>query len=138
MLVIGAAPKSNVIRKTSEGDVIVPWWKDGRRCGGATSSSKEHIEESIQSCGAECKKVMPHRKNDSKAVQRPQGQQNDKSAMILVPACIGSNRRVGRRAFIDLDSVPKKYEGLDGTELAISESQERMAVLISSEDAKAS
>jgi phosphoribosylformylglycinamidine synthase len=139
--VIGAAPKSNVIRKKpSEGDVIVllggRTGRDG--CGGATSSSKEHTEESIQSCGAEVQK------GNAPIERMIQRLFRDPRVSRMIKKCNdfgagGVSVAIGELAdglFIDLDSVPKKYEGLDGTELAISESQERMAVLISSEDAK--
>lgn len=139
--VIGAAPKSNVIRKApSEGDVIVllggRTGRDG--CGGATGSSKEHTEESIQSCGAEVQK------GNAPTERKIQRLFRDPRVSRIIKKCNdfgagGVSVAIGELAdglFIDLDSVPKKYEGLDGTELAISESQERMAVLISPEDAE--
>lgn len=138
--VIGAAPKNNVVRKTSaEGDLIVllggRTGRDG--CGGATGSSKEHTEESIQSCGAEVQKGnAPTERKIQRLFRNP-----DVSRLIKKCNDFGAGGisvAIGELAdglFIDLDTVPKKYEGLDGTELAISESQERMAVLVAAEDA---
>lgn len=137
--VIGAAPKSNVVRKAPvEGDVIIllggRTGRDG--CGGATGSSKEHTEESIQSCGAEVQKgnAPTERKIQrlfrNQVVSRMIKKCNDFGAGG-VSVAIGE---LAEGLFIDLDVVPKKYEGLDGTELAISESQERMAVLVAPEN----
>lgn len=139
--VIGAAPKSNVVRKApSEGDVIIllggRTGRDG--CGGATGSSKEHTEESIQSCGAEVQKGnAPTERKIQRLFRNPM-------VSRLIKKCNdfgagGVSVAIGELAdglLIDLDIVPKKYEGLDGTELAISESQERMAVLVAPKDAK--
>ncbi len=138
--VIGAAPKSNVVRKAPvEGDVIIllggRTGRDG--CGGATGSSKEHTEESIQSCGAEVQK------GNAPTERKIQRLFRDPKVSRMIKKCNdfgagGVSVAIGELAeglFIDLDVVPKKYEGLDGTELAISESQERMAVLVSPEDA---
>lgn len=139
--VIGAAPRSNVVRKTSEeGDVIIllggRTGRDG--CGGATGSSKEHTEESIQTCGAEVQKGnAPTERKIQRLFRKPE-------VSRLIKKCNdfgagGVSVAIGELAdglFIDLDIVPKKYEGLDGTELAISESQERMAVLVAPEDAE--
>lgn len=138
--VIGAAPRSNVIRKApAEGDVIIllggRTGRDG--CGGATGSSKEHTEESIQSCGAEVQK------GNAPTERKIQRLFRDPAVSRLIKKCNdfgagGISVAIGELADgldIDLDIVPKKYEGLDGTELAISESQERMAVLVAPEDA---
>lgn len=139
--VIGAAPRSNVVRKApAVGDVIVllggRTGRDG--CGGATGSSKEHTEESIQSCGAEVQKGnAPTERKIQRLFRKP-------TVSRLIKKCNdfgagGISVAIGELAeglFIDLDTVPKKYEGLDGTELAISESQERMAVLVAPEDAE--
>ncbi|TAH59614.1 MAG: phosphoribosylformylglycinamidine synthase, partial [Methanosarcina mazei] len=138
--VIGAAPKSNVVRKAPvEGDVIVllggRTGRDG--CGGATGSSKEHTEESIQSCGAEVQKGnAPTERKIQRLFRNPEVSRMIKKCNDFgaggVSVAIGE---LAEGLFIDLDVVPKKYEGLDGTELAISESQERMAVLVAPEDA---
>ncbi|QCX32767.1 phosphoribosylformylglycinamidine synthase [Caloramator sp. E03] len=139
--VIGAVPKKNVVRQTPvEGDVVIliggRTGRDG--CGGATGSSKEHDEESIVKCGAEVQKgnAVEERKlqrlfrnpNVSRMIKRC----NDFGAGG-VSVAIGE---LYDGIEIDLDTIPKKYEGLDGTELAISESQERMAVVVSKEDAQ--
>jgi len=133
--VIAAAPKENVIREVpKQGDLVVliggRTGRDG--CGGATGSSKAHTEESILSCGAEVQKGNPpterklqrlfRKAQFSKIIKRC----NDFGAGG-VSVAIGE---LADSLDIDLDKVPKKYEGLDGTELAISESQERMAVVI--------
>lgn len=133
--VIGAAPKSNVVRKAPvEGDVIIllggRTGRDG--CGGATGSSKEHTEESIQSCGAEVQKGnAPTERKIQRLFRNPKVSRMIKKCNDFgaggVSVAIGE---LAEGLFIDLDVVPKKYEGLDGTELAISESQERMAVLV--------
>jgi len=139
--VIGAAPRDNVVRKVpAPGDLIIllggRTGRDG--CGGATGSSKEHTEESIQSCGAEVQKGnAPTERKLQRLFRNP-------SVSRLIKKCNdfgagGISVAIGELAdglFIDLDVVPKKYEGLDGTELAISESQERMAVLVAPEDAE--
>ncbi|MBP2650788.1 MAG: phosphoribosylformylglycinamidine synthase [Firmicutes bacterium] len=139
--VIGAAPKSNVVRETPvPGDVILlvggRTGRDG--CGGATGSSKEHTEDSLLNCGAEVQKGNPpterkiqrlfRRSEVSKLIKRC----NDFGAGG-VSVAIGE---LTESLVIDLDAVPKKYEGLDGTELAISESQERMAVVVAAKDAQ--
>lgn len=137
--VIAAAPKENVIRKRPQaGDMIVllggRTGRDG--IGGATGSSKEHTEESILSCGAEVQKGNPPTERKLQRLFR----NSDVSKMIKrcndfgaggVSVAIGE---LAEGLDIDLDKVPKKYEGLDGTELAISESQERMAVVIDKND----
>ncbi|MCT4598933.1 MAG: phosphoribosylformylglycinamidine synthase [Vallitalea sp.] len=133
--VIAATPRENVIRETSdEGDIIVllggRTGRDG--CGGATGSSKKHTEESIHTCGAEVQKGNPPTERKIQRLFR------NKKVSTLIKKCNdfgagGVSVAIGELAdglVIDLDKVPKKYEGLDGTELAISESQERMAVVI--------
>lgn len=139
--VIGAAPKKNVIRETPQpGDVIIllggRTGRDG--CGGATGSSKAHTEESIMTCGSEVQKGNPP---VERKIQRLFRQEK---VTTLIKRCNdfgagGVSVAIGELAdglVIDLDKVPKKYEGLDGTELAISESQERMAVVVREEDAQ--
>jgi phosphoribosylformylglycinamidine synthase len=133
--VIGAAPKDNVVRENPvPGDVVVllggRTGRDG--CGGATGSSKEHTEESLLVCGAEVQKGNPpterkiQRLFRNPAVSRMIKKCNDFGAGGVAVA-IGE---LADGLDIDLDAVPKKYEGLDGTELAISESQERMAAMV--------
>ncbi len=133
--VIAAAPKENVVRmRPVPGDVIVlvggRTGRDG--CGGATGSSKEHTEESLTTCGAEVQKGNPpterkiQRLFRNPAVSRMIKRCNDFGAGG-VSVAIGE---LAEGLVIDLDAVKKKYEGLDGTELAISESQERMAVVL--------
>ncbi len=135
--VIAAAPKHNVVReKPQPGDVVIllggRTGRDG--CGGATGSSKEHTEESLATCGAEVQKgnAPTERKIQrlfrNSAVSRMIKKCNDFGAGG-VSVAIGE---LTDGLMINLDVVPKKYEGLDGTELAISESQERMAVVVSS------
>jgi phosphoribosylformylglycinamidine synthase len=137
--VIGAAPKKNVIRKEPlPGDIIIllggRTGRDG--CGGATGSSKEHDEKSLLTCGAEVQKGNPPTERKIQRLFR-----NEKVSRMIKKCndfgAGGVSVAIGELADgldIDLDSVPKKYEGLDGTELAISESQERMAVVIAKED----
>ncbi|HOP75081.1 MAG TPA: phosphoribosylformylglycinamidine synthase [Bacillota bacterium] len=133
--VIGAAPRANVIReKPQPGDVIIllggRTGRDG--CGGATGSSKEHTEDSLHTCGAEVQKGNPPTERKIQRLFR----QPEVSRMIKKCNDFGAGGvsvAIGELAAgleIDLDAVPKKYEGLDGTELAISESQERMAVMV--------
>jgi phosphoribosylformylglycinamidine synthase len=140
--VIGAAPKGNVIREhPAPGDVVIllggRTGRDG--CGGATGSSKEHTEESLSACGAEVQKGNPpterkiQRLFRNPAVSRMIKKCNDFGAGGVAVA-IGE---LADGLEIDLDAVPKKYEGLDGTELAISESQERMAVMVRAADVNA-
>ena len=137
--VIGAAPEENVVRKTPlKGDVIlIVGGRTGRDgLGGATGSSKEHTEESIHTAGAEVQKGNPPVERDIQRLFRR------KEVSTLIKRCNdfgagGVAVAIGELApslDINLDLVPKKYEGLDGTELAISESQERMAVVIAKED----
>ena len=133
--VIAAVPKENVIRKRPEpGDIIILLGgKTGRDgCGGATGSSKEHSEESIHTCSAEVQK------GDAPNERKIQRFFRNKQAAQMIKRCNdfgagGVSVAIGEicdSLDINLDLVPKKYEGLDGTELAISESQERMAVCI--------
>ena len=140
--VMGAAPRENVIRETSDpGDVIIllggRTGRDG--CGGATGSSKAHTEESTLLCGAEVQKGnAPTERKIQRLFRR-------KEVSRLIKKCNdfgagGVSVAIGELAdglVVDLDKVPKKYAGLDGTELAISESQERMAVVVSPQDADA-
>ncbi|MCI8979705.1 MAG: phosphoribosylformylglycinamidine synthase [Clostridia bacterium] len=138
--VIGAAPKKNVIREVpSAGDLIVllggRTGRDG--IGGATGSSKAHDEKSVLTCGSEVQKGNPPVERKIQRLFR------DEKVTTLIKRCNdfgagGVSVAIGELAdglVINLDKVPKKYEGLDGTELAISESQERMAVVVRSKDA---
>lgn len=139
--VVGAAPRYNVVRKVPEaGDIIIllggRTGRDG--CGGATGSSKEHTEESLTSCGAEVQKGNPPTERKIQRLFR-------KTAVArMIKKCNdfgagGVSVAIGELADgidINLDAVPKKYDGLDGTELAISESQERMAVVVSPDNAE--
>lgn len=138
--VIAAAPKENVIRlEPSKGDIVIllggRTGRDG--IGGAIGSSKEHTEESINQCGAEVQK------GNAPTERKIQRLFRNKEVAQMIKRCNdfgagGVSVAIGelcRGIDIDLNKVPKKYEGLDGTELAISESQERMAVVISSENA---
>ena len=138
--VIAATPKENVIRlEPSKGDIVIllggRTGRDG--IGGATGSSKEHTEESINQCGAEVQK------GNAPTERKIQRLFRNKEVAQMIKRCNdfgagGVSVAIGelcRGINIDLNKVPKKYEGLDGTELAISESQERMAVVISSENA---
>lgn len=140
--VIAAAPKKNVIRQTPvPGDVVLlvggRTGRDG--IGGATGSSKEHTEESLETCGAEVQKGNPPTERKIQRLFRHQ------EASRMIKRCNdfgagGVSVAIGELADgveINLDAVPKKYEGLDGTELAISESQERMAVIVDAHDAAA-
>ena len=140
--VMAAAPRANVIRETSDpGDIIVllggRTGRDG--IGGATGSSKVHTEESIEVCGAEVQKGnAPTERKIQRMFRRPE-------VSRLIKKCNdfgagGVSVAIGELAAglqIDLDKVPKKYAGLDGTELAISESQERMAVVLDPKDVDA-
>ena len=140
--VIGASPKENVIRETPmPGDAIVllggRTGRDG--CGGATGSSKAHTEQSIETCGAEVQKGNPPTERKIQRLFR------DGEVAKLIKRCNdfgagGVCVAIGELAdglTVDLDRVSKKYEGLDGTELAISESQERMAVVLDPKDVPA-
>jgi phosphoribosylformylglycinamidine synthase len=139
--VIAAAPKENVVRsKPLPGDVIVllggRTGRDG--CGGATGSSKAHTEDSLMSCGAEVQKGNPHIEHKIQSLFRKP------VVTRMIKKCNdfgagGVSVAIGELADglnINLDAVPTKYEGLDGTELAIAESQERMAVVLAPENAK--
>ena len=137
--VIAAAPKENVVREIpAPGDVIIllggRTGRDG--CGGATGSSKAHDETSLDSCGAEVQKGNPPEERKIERFFR----RNDVTTMIKRCNDFGAGGvsvAIGELAdglIIDLDAVPKKYEGLDGTELAISESQERMAIVTASDN----
>jgi phosphoribosylformylglycinamidine synthase len=138
--VIAAAPKENVVReKPACGDVVVliggRTGRDG--CGGATGSSKEHDEDSILTCGAEVQKGNPVTERKIQRLFR------NPEASKMIKRCNdfgagGVSVAIGELTEgldIYLDLIPKKYEGLDGTELAISESQERMAVVVKKEKA---
>lgn len=136
---VGAAPSKNVIRLRPEpGDkVVLLGGKTGRDgCGGATGSSKAHNSESLTSCGAEVQKGNAPEERKIQRLFR------DPEVTKLIKRCNdfgagGVSVAIGELADgleINLDKVPKKYEGLDGTELAISESQERMAVVVADKD----
>ena len=137
--VIAAAPAENVRRECpAPGDqVILLGGRTGRDgCGGATGSSKSHTVESIHTCGAEVQKGnAPEERKLQRLFRNP-------TASKLIKRCNdfgagGVSVAIGELADgldIDLNKVPKKYDGLDGTELAISESQERMAVVVAPED----
>lgn len=140
--VIGAAPKRNVVREVpAAGDVIIllggRTGRDG--CGGATGSSKEHTEDSLLTCGAEVQKGNPPTERKVQRLFR------NPAVSTMIKRCNdfgagGVSVAIGELADgleINLDAVPKKYEGLDGTELAISESQERMAVVVAKKNVKA-
>lgn len=133
--VIGASPKENVVREVpAPGDIIVllggATGRDG--CGGATGSSKAHTEQSIETCGAEVQKGNPPTERKIQRLFR------SKKVANMIKRCNdfgagGVCVAIGELADgldVNLDKVTKKYEGLDGTELAISESQERMAVVL--------
>ena len=140
--VMGAAPRKDVIRETSDpGDIIIllggRTGRDG--IGGATGSSKVHTEASIEVCGAEVQKGnAPTERKIQRMFRRPE-------VSSLIRKCNdfgagGVSVAIGELAdglVIDLDKVPKKYAGLDGTEIAISESQERMAVVVDPKDVDA-
>lgn len=138
--VIAAAPQENVRRETPlPGDVVIllggRTGRDG--CGGATGSSKSHTQESLETCGAEVQKGNAPEERKLQRLFR------NREAAKLIKRCNdfgagGVSVAIGELAAgldIDLSAVPKKYEGLDGTELAISESQERMAVVVAADDA---
>ena len=137
--VLGAAPRRAVIRETSDpGDIIIllggRTGRDG--CGGATGSSKVHTEESIETCGAEVQKGNPPTERKIQRLFRRE------EVSKLIKKCNdfgagGVSVAIGELADglqVNLDKVPKKYAGLDGTEIAISESQERMAVVVDPRD----
>jgi len=137
--VIAAAPAENVRRECpQDGDIVIllggRTGRDG--CGGATGSSKSHNLQSLESCGAEVQKGNAPEERKLQRLFR------SKEASLLIKRCNdfgagGVSVAIGELADgleIDLNAVPKKYDGLDGTELAISESQERMAVVVAAED----
>ena len=137
--VLGAAPRRAVIRENSDpGDIIIllggRTGRDG--CGGATGSSKVHTEESIETCGAEVQKGNPPTERKIQRLFRRE------EVSCLIKKCNdfgagGVSVAIGELADglrVELDKVPKKYAGLDGTEIAISESQERMAVVVDPKD----
>ena len=139
--VVGAVPASAVRRERPEdGDVVILLGgKTGRDgCGGATGSSKTHTLESLAECGSEVQKGNPP---EERKIQRLF---HDAEVTRMIKRCNdfgagGVSVAIGELAdglVIELDRVPKKYEGLDGTELAISESQERMAVVVAAADAE--
>lgn len=139
--VIAAVPEENVRRERPvPGDIVIllggRTGRDG--CGGATGSSKSHNLQSLESCGAEVQKGNAPEERKLQRLFR------NKEASLMIKRCNdfgagGVSVAIGELADgldIDLNKVPKKYEGLDGTELAISESQERMAVVVAPEDAE--
>ncbi len=140
--VIAAAPAENVRRERPEaGDIIIllggSTGRDG--CGGATGSSKSHTSKSLETCGAEVQKGNAPEERKLQRLFR------NGEATRMIKRCNdfgagGVSVAIGELAdglVIDLNAVPKKYEGLDGTELAISESQERMAVVVEAKDVEA-
>ena len=137
--VVGATPKENVYREApKKDDIIVLLGGDTGRdgCGGATGSSKAHTSKSVAKCGAEVQKGNPLTERKIQRLFRK------KEVSTLIKKCNdfgagGVSVAIGELApslLIDLNAIPKKYEGLSGTELAISESQERMAVVINKDD----
>ena len=137
--VVAAAPQENVRRECPDpGDVVIllggSTGRDG--CGGATGSSKSHTATSLETCGAEVQKGNAPEERKLQRLFR------NKEATLMIKRCNdfgagGVSVAIGELADgleIDLNAVPKKYEGLDGTELAISESQERMAVVVEKEN----
>ena len=137
--VVGAAPIVNVIREVPDpGDIVIllggRTGRDG--CGGATGSSKSHTTESLETCGAEVQKGNPPEERKIQRLFR------NPEATRMIRRCNdfgagGVSVAIGELADgldINLNAVPKKYDGLDGTELAISESQERMAVVVAKEN----
>ena len=138
--VMGAAPRRNVIRENSDPDdiIILLGGRTGRDgCGGATGSSKVHTENSIETCGAEVQKGnAPTERKIQRLFRREEVSRIIKKCNDFGAG--GVSVAIGELAdglVVDLDKVPKKYAGLDGTELAISESQERMAVVVGPSDA---
>ncbi|HIV67378.1 MAG TPA: phosphoribosylformylglycinamidine synthase, partial [Candidatus Butyricicoccus stercorigallinarum] len=137
--VVGAAPVDNVVREVPDpGDIVIllggRTGRDG--CGGATGSSKSHTTESLETCGAEVQKGNPPEERKIQRLFR------NPEVTRMIRRCNdfgagGVSVAIGELADgldIDLNAVPKKYDGLDGTELAISESQERMAVVVAAEN----
>ncbi len=140
--VMGAAPRRNVIRENSDPEdvIILLGGRTGRDgCGGATGSSKVHTESSIETCGAEVQKGnAPTERKIQRLFRREEVSRIIKKCNDFGAG--GVSVAIGELApglVVDLDKVPKKYAGLDGTELAISESQERMAVVVSPENVDA-
>lgn len=138
--VIAATPEENVVRKQPEpGDIVILLGgKTGRDgCGGATGSSKPHTLESLETCGAEVQKGnAPEERKLQRLFRNPEASKMIKRCNDFGAG--GVSVAIGELASgleINLNAVPKKYDGLDGTELAISESQERMAVVVSEKDA---
>ena len=140
--VLGAAPAENIRREAPvPGDIVVLLGgKTGRDgCGGATGSSKSHTLESLETCGAEVQKGNPPEERKLQRLFR------NPDVTKMIKRCNdfgagGVSVAIGELTdglVIDLNAVPKKYDGLDGTEIAISESQERMAVVIAPEDVEA-
>ena len=136
--VMGAAPRDCVIRENSDPDdiIILLGGRTGRDgCGGATGSSKIHTESSIETCGAEVQKGnAPTERKIQRLFRRGEVSKIIKKCNDFGAG--GVSVAIGELAdglIVDLDKVPKKYAGLDGTELAISESQERMAVVVAPE-----
>ncbi|PJI06712.1 MULTISPECIES: phosphoribosylformylglycinamidine synthase [Clostridium] len=139
--VVGAAPRENVVREEPKPSdvVILLGGRTGRDgCGGATGSSKEHDVNSLQNCGAEVQK------GNAPTERKLQRLFRNKVVSTMIKRCNdfgagGVSVAIGELTDgldINLDVVPKKYDGLDGTELAISESQERMAVVVTKENAE--
>ncbi|MCH5314671.1 MAG: phosphoribosylformylglycinamidine synthase [Eubacterium sp.] len=137
--VIGASPKENVIRECPQKDdvIVLLGGRTGRDgCGGATGSSKAHDSSSIENCGAEVQKGNPPTERKIQRLFRKA------EVAKMIKRCNdfgagGVSVAIGELAdglTVNLDKVPKKYDGLDGTELAISESQERMAVVLDKND----
>ena len=137
--VIGASPKANVVRDVPAPDdvIVLLGGRTGRDgCGGATGSSKAHTANSIETCGAEVQKGNPPTERKIQRLFR------NSNVSTLIKRCNdfgagGVCVAIGELAdglTVDLDKVTKKYDGLDGTELAISESQERMAVVLDAKD----
>lgn len=137
--VLGAAPAENIRRERPvPGDIVILLGgKTGRDgCGGATGSSKSHTLESLESCGAEVQKGNPPEERKLQRLFR------NPEVTKMIKRCNdfgagGVSVAIGELTdglVINLNAVPKKYDGLDGTEIAISESQERMAVVIAPED----
>ena len=137
--VLGAAPAENIRReRPAAGDVVILLGgKTGRDgCGGATGSSKSHTLESLENCGAEVQKGNPPEERKLQRLFR------NPEVTKLIKRCNdfgagGVSVAIGELTdglIINLNAVPKKYDGLDGTEIAISESQERMAVVVAPED----
>ena len=140
--VVGAAPAENVRRETpAPGDcVVLLGGRTGRDgCGGATGSSKSHTAHSLETCGAEVQKGnAPEERKLQRLFRNPEAARRIKRCNDFGAG--GVSVAIGELAdglSIDLNAVPRKYDGLDGTELAISESQERMAVVLAPEDVDA-